>query len=190
MVGLRFSLFGFGLLFKIPANEFTDNNFSTEEVWGREMKFLVERLRDASQDVEQLINILNEWIINCLAKRSLSEINQWSRLEQKFWTPNLPVTELLNRYVGYTHKHAIHLVKNNCGVAPKHIQKVNRFNHALRLISSTSFRNWGQLAYQTGYADQSHLIREFRHFSGYTPEEYLLLKPREYCKNMILPKVQ
>lgn len=188
MVGLRFSLFGFGQLFQIPANHFTDNNFPTEEVWGREMKFLLERLHQASEDVEQLINILNEWIIQCLAKRSLSEINQWKSLEQKFSLTNLSVTEFLNRYVGYTHKHAIHLVKNYCGLAPKHIQKINRFNQVLRIISSTTFQGWGQMAYQAGYADQSHLIRDFRHFTGYTPEEYFLLKPREYRKNMLLPK--
>ena len=29
--------------------------------------------------------------------------------------------------------------------------------------------NLAQLAYQCGYADQSHFIREFKQFSGYTP---------------------
>lgn len=186
MVGLRFSLFGFGQLFQIPANHFTDKHFSTREVWGKEMTFLLERLHDADQNTEKLINVLNEWIMECLAKRSLPEINQWNRLEQKFCIPNLPITELLDRYVGYTHKHAIQLIKNNSGLTPKHIQKVNRFNQALRIISSMSFQSWGQVAYGSGYSDQSHLIREFRFFSGYTPEEYLLLKPREYRKNMLL----
>lgn len=186
MVGLRFSLFGFGLLFQIPATDFTDKNFSTQEVWGREMTFLRERLFEASLDDERLISVLNEWIMGCLAKCSLSEINQWNKLEQKFSITSLPVTELLKRHVGYTHKHAIQLIKNNAGLAPKYIQKVNRFNRATRIISSSSFQSWGQVAYETGYADQSHLIREFRYFSGYTPEEYLLLKPKEYRKNMLL----
>lgn len=187
MVGLRFSLFGFGQLFKIPVNAFTDKHFSAQEVWGNEMTFLHERLHEASQDDDRMIKVLNEWIMGCLAKRSLSEINQWNSLGKKFGITSLPVTELLSRYVGYTHKHAIQLIKNNAGLAPKYIQKVNRFNRATRIISSSSFQSWGQVAYEAGYADQSHLIREFRHFSGYTPEEYLLLKPKEYRKNMLLP---
>ena len=186
MVGLRFSLFGFGQLFQIPATNFTDKNFSTQEVWGREMIFLRERLHEASQNNDGLINVLNEWIMGYLVKRSLSEINQWHRLEQKFCITHLPVTELLNRHVGYTHKHAIQLIKNYSGLAPKHVQKVNRFNLATRIISSSSFQSWSQVAYEAGYADQSHLIREFRHFSGYTPEEYLRLKPKEYRKNNLL----
>lgn len=185
MVGLRFSLFGFGQLFQIPADHFTDKHFSTLEVWGKEMSFLLERLHEAGRNTERLINVLNEWIMESLARRSLPEINRWNKLEQKFCIPNLPITELLKRYVGYTHKHAIQLIKNNSGLTPKYIQKVNRFNQTLRIISSTSFQSWGEVAYESGYADQSHLIREFRLFSGYTPEEYLLLKPREYRKNML-----
>ncbi|WP_276373923.1 AraC family transcriptional regulator [Chryseolinea sp. H1M3-3] len=185
MVGLRFSLFGFGQLFQIPATNFTNKHFSTQEVWGREISFLHERLYEASQNNEQLINVLNEWILGCLAKRSMTEINQWNKLEKIFCTTSLPVTELLNRYVGYTHKHAIQLIKNNAGLAPKQIQQVNRFNRATSIISSSSFQSWGQVAYEAGYADQSHLIREFRHFSGYTPEGYLLLKPIEY-RNKVL----
>jgi AraC-like DNA-binding protein len=30
-----------------------------------------------------------------------------------------------------------------------------------------------QLAFECGFYDQSHLIKEFKTFSGYTPAEYL-----------------
>lgn len=186
MVGLRFSLFGFSQLFQIPASHFTDNHFSTQDVWGREMTFLLERLHEASQDTGQLFSLLHEWVISRMAACSFPEMNQWSRLEQKFLIPGLPVTELLKRYVGYSHKHAIQLIKNNSGLPPKYIQKIIRFNQSLQIISSSCFQSWCQVAYGSGYADQSHFIREFRYFSGYTPQEYLQLKPMEYRRNEIL----
>ena len=33
--------------------------------------------------------------------------------------------------------------------------------------------SFSQLAYECGFYDQSHLINEFKVFSGYTPKEYL-----------------
>ncbi len=32
---------------------------------------------------------------------------------------------------------------------------------------------FAQLSYECGYTDQSHMIKEFKLFSGYTPKEYI-----------------
>lgn len=186
MVGLRFTTFGFNQLFQIPAIHFTDNNFPAENVWGKEMTFLLERLYEARLQPERLFSILEEWITGCLTKCSLHEIIQWNKLEKKFYIPNLSVSGLIDRYMGYSHKHSIQLIKNNSGLSPKYIQKVIRFNEALAIISSPSFQSWCQVAYLAGYADQSHFIRDFRTFSGYTPDQYLHQKPLEYYRKDII----
>jgi AraC-like DNA-binding protein len=33
--------------------------------------------------------------------------------------------------------------------------------------------SWGELAFACGFADQSHLIAQFRAFTGRTPETFL-----------------
>ena len=32
--------------------------------------------------------------------------------------------------------------------------------------------DWGQIALECGFYDQSHFINDFKHFSGFTPERY------------------
>lgn len=180
MAGIRFTLFGFSQIFNIPASHFTNNHFVAEDIWGSDILLLLEQLRNAADCNNKLLNILNEWILHRLSNLSLTDIKQWHNLEKKFELLNMSIAEILNRHVGYSHKHAIQLIKNNCGMPPKHIQKIIRFNETLQTISAAPVENWCHIAYNNGYADQSHFIRNFKSFSGYTPDEYVLLKPIEY----------
>lgn len=59
------------------------------------------------------------------------------------------------------------------GVSPKKFGKICQFNSAFRQLESRQFSKLGDIAYQNGYADQSHLIRIFKEFTNYSPAAYL-----------------
>lgn len=179
MAGLRFTLFGFKQLFNIPSCLFTDNSFPVNDVLGKDIRFMQEQLFEAT-DHNTIFSILTEWIMSYLSKASFTEINIWRRLERKIHDPNLSIAALLDDEMGYSRKHAIKLFKNHAGLSPKEVQKVIRFDKTLKKISQVPIKSWAGFAYECGYADQSHLIREFKNFSGYTPVEYVQLKPHEY----------
>ena len=58
------------------------------------------------------------------------------------------------------------------GLTPKTFSKIERFQ--LLLQSQGSGTCWSEAALNAGYADQSHMVREFRHFSGLSPTQYAL----------------
>ena len=60
------------------------------------------------------------------------------------------------------------LFRQYVGMNPKEYGRIVRFQRTLRMMQ-LGFRNYADIAYANGYADQSHLIREFRRFSGFTP---------------------
>jgi AraC-like DNA-binding protein len=62
------------------------------------------------------------------------------------------------------------------GVSPKQYLKILRFQRAIAAIESTETIQWSQIALQSGYYDQAHFIHDFRHFSGFTPNEYIKRK--------------
>jgi len=59
------------------------------------------------------------------------------------------------------------------GVSPKTFSKICQFNSAFQQLESGQFSKLGDIAYQNGYADQSHLIRIFKEFTNYSPAAYL-----------------
>ncbi|MEV0670220.1 AraC family transcriptional regulator [Mycobacterium sp. NPDC050441] len=85
-----------------------------------------------------------------------------------------PTIETLAREVGLSHRRLIQLFTTQVGMAPKRFARLKRFRHAHDAVSSApSPPHWSTFAIEHGYADQSHMIREFQEFSGMTPAQQL-----------------
>lgn len=63
--------------------------------------------------------------------------------------------------------------KQRMGVSPETYIRILKFQQALQAINRQSFRKLSDIGYGLGFADQSHFIREFKLFSGYTPKDLL-----------------
>lgn len=69
---------------------------------------------------------------------------------------------------GLSHRHVSSRFKQTIGATPKVAAAVVRFEWAAQALHRASIAD---VAAAYGYADQSHLIREFRRFSGETPTQ-------------------
>ncbi|MDP4276428.1 MAG: helix-turn-helix domain-containing protein [Bacteroidota bacterium] len=63
------------------------------------------------------------------------------------------------------------------GAHPKEYSRTIRFQRALHMLETDQQRSLSALAYDCGYFDQSHMIKDFKALSGYTPGEYLAVCP-------------
>jgi AraC-like DNA-binding protein len=63
------------------------------------------------------------------------------------------------------------------GLSPKALCRVTRFQQVKSLLENTREPSGCDLAYACGYSDQTHLIREFRLFTGQTPVRYERVQP-------------
>jgi transcriptional regulator GlxA family with amidase domain len=57
------------------------------------------------------------------------------------------------------------------GFSPKLFSRIIRFQSTLQEYGN-QFRSLTDIAYDTGYYDQSHFIQDFKQFSGHNPKEY------------------
>ena len=59
------------------------------------------------------------------------------------------------------------------GLSPKHFARIVRFQNSLKILRSNTQSNLADVAFHSGYFDQSHFIREFKEFAGLSPANYL-----------------
>jgi AraC-like DNA-binding protein len=77
------------------------------------------------------------------------------------------IDNVASRY-GITSRYLQKLFLQYTGLTPKLYSKINRFQNSLKLITKKD-ASLTSIAYQCGYFDQSHFIREFKSFTGLTP---------------------
>lgn len=61
------------------------------------------------------------------------------------------------------------------GVSPVRMIAVKRFRHSLGLVLNGK-KSMTEIAYESGYCDQSHFIKDFRRFAGTRPSDFLRYK--------------
>jgi AraC-like DNA-binding protein len=61
--------------------------------------------------------------------------------------------------------------RRSTGLSPKQFARICRFRHAAFQLMEGNRPGWAQVASGTGFADQAHMINEFKDLTGLTPEE-------------------
>ena len=59
------------------------------------------------------------------------------------------------------------------GITPKYFARISRFYEAFILKESKPALDWLSVAVQTGYNDYQHLVKDFKEFSGATPNVFM-----------------
>jgi len=86
-----------------------------------------------------------------------------------------PVSRLA-RDCGWSPRQLERRFRAETGLSPRLLARIIRFQRVFRELGSGA-RDWVSVALDCGYADQAHLIRDFREFSGETPAAFVRAGP-------------
>jgi AraC-like DNA-binding protein len=87
--------------------------------------------------------------------------------------------------VGLSRRRFIEVFTAQVGLTPKLFCRVLRFQQARALAGPLAKPDWANVALHCGYFDQSHLIRDFSHFSGMRPTDYVRLRSDRVLGNHV-----
>ena len=153
----------------VPMDQLTGQLLDLNDVFGGDARRLGEQLRDLPAWTHRF-DVLDRFLLtrlDCAPAVSPEVRHVWQRLTDTAGA--VPIGELC-REVRWSHKHLITRFRQQVGLTPKRAARISRFEHVLhRLIRERSRPDWDRLAAVAGYADQAHMIRDFRQFLGTTP---------------------
>jgi len=165
---------GLNQLMRIPGVELRDNIIRTEDLFGRRVLNLQEKLSEQAS-LRDKLNLLNTFFIE-LATKKVFENQILIEASVNFILKNKGANSIhqLVRYTGYSERHIERTFIECIGLTPKKFGNIVKLHGFLKLLKDKSkHNNLTKISYEAGYTDQSHLIKEFKKYTGITPNEYL-----------------
>jgi AraC-like DNA-binding protein len=147
----------------------TDRIIALADALGDGALRLRERLLNTAS-LEARFKCVERWLLARLKPRSVVHPAVRWTVDRIAASGGRVSIEDLATQTGFTRKHLGNLFQSQVGVSPKSLARIHRFRGALALLHASDGQvPWVALAEQCGYYDQSHLINEFRRFTGFSP---------------------
>ncbi len=171
-------------LLGLPADELAGRHVRLEDLWGSSATLMREQLQAAPTPEARLFTF-EALLLQRLAGSPARAVHPAIAHALRQLDAGMRVEEAV-ACSGYSHRQFIRLFSQAIGLPPKLYGRVQRFQKALSLMQVTPAARGGTpstplslalVAMEAGYSDQPHFNREFREFSGVTPEQYRLARP-------------
>jgi AraC-like DNA-binding protein len=174
MLGIRFHTHTAAYFLQEDVHAFNDQVADLKDVFGSTVRTLHEKLMETS-DLIKRIELIENFLLIRLATtgrifNKIPIVGQIVKeIKRSHETDNINV--IASRYE-ITPRYLQKLFIECTGITPKLYSQINRFQNSLQLINRNE-ESLTSIAYECGYFDQSHFIREFKSFTGITPSAYL-----------------
>ena len=183
MIGIRFRPCAISAFTQVPIYEFNDCRINTDLFPSLFSDFKPEKLIRTSNRISQLEHIDN-YLLSKLGylhdiNKQIIYIAEYIQVTKGI----VPINELLNK-VCLSQRQFERKFKDLTGMTPKMFSAITRFSTAEKFIRFHPDKSLFTIALDCGYYDHSHLIREFKRFSGVLPQ---MLMSNLYTTSPLFP---
>jgi AraC-like DNA-binding protein len=183
IAGVSFRVGAAGALLGLPTSELSGHHVPLDDIWGSRAESIRQRLL-AIHEPMAIVHALERELLARLTRPLLMHPAIAHALADPARGWGFTRIAGVQQSAGYSAKHFIALFRGAVGVTPKHYYRMKRFTAALEILGTRPGANLADLAASVGFADQSHLIREFKEFAGVTPTQYRPSSPDSVLHHM------
>ena len=169
-IQVDFTPIGARQLLQLPMHLVSKRTTQLTDLLGSKADRLVEQLVEAPDWHSRFLTLDNFLLSRIRGSKQPTREIDWAWRELELSRGSLRV-EKITEQLGWTRKRLVKAFRDEIGIPPKVLARVLRFRRALAEFGSGNTINVSQVAVESGYSDQAHMIRDFKDFSGLTPAE-------------------
>lgn len=148
---------------------------------------LSERLQE-TDSLQQHISLISMYLLQLIAlqKKEADPVLQYAvaHLLQSKGDASL---KSLHRELCLTERTFERRFSQYIGIPPRLFSKICRFQASLNQLKANRYEKLSDIAFENGYADQSHFIRTFKEFTGFSPLEFTKRPSLHFLEQTVMP---
>lgn len=147
--------------------DMVDESYDATDVFGNDLQDLNDRLPEAN-NFDEIHALVENFLLKKVSALKRALPFDMAMLELLRLNGNIPVEKIASMAC-LSLRQFERVSKERIGLPPKLFARLVRFSKAYRLRESFAALSWTNIAYECGYFDQMHLIRDFKEFAGVAP---------------------
>lgn len=170
--GIRFKPERISHVFGLPASEIHAAFADMASFAGRNFREYTSRIRDADS-VDEMIRLSEKYLLGNVnrSKMTLYYLNRAAEIIRR--KKGLISMEELADKAYISIRQLEREFRQKIGISPKNYMRIARLNEVNRIIGKGRRLPLTDVSYACGYSDQAHFIRDFKHFTGESPKNFI-----------------
>ncbi len=168
---VRFHPDGFLPFTTFPVKEMENKAVALESLFGKKGTAIQEQVLNALNTTERIL-LIEQFLSDFLTSKAT--IDRIVRATvATILSADVPLTiRELTQQNKISRRSLERKFSTTIGLSPKQLYKTLRLQTTLKRLLNKKFTNLTTLAYDGGYYDQTHFIKDFKEFTGHTPKAF------------------
>lgn len=169
---VQFKSNGISAIFGIPQRILINSILPAENILGSDNALLTEQF-ECCAGIQDMAMCMNDYLTKKLLNQKHTNYTNTIACISDIILRNKGVVSLdaLSMHANMSFRNFERRFVDEVGMTPKLYSRITRFYNAVENKMLHPYKKWTDIAYENGYFDQGHFIKEVKTFSSKTPEE-------------------
>lgn len=154
--------------------EFTNKYLDAQDVFPKGIRFVLEELQHASSYNEMIL--IADRFMSILLRNARKSAHLLDAVSRAMINHEDRSIDWLAKESCLSPKQFKRKFSERTGVNPKVYARIIRFVKAINIRNAYPHIDWLRIAVECGYSDYQHLVKDYKAFTGQTPNEFHLLE--------------
>jgi AraC-like DNA-binding protein len=155
-----------------PADELTNRCIRADDILDSGALRIVERILKDCHMTDERLEILDLHFLHQLEKEVSKDFSTAAAADRIETNRGRVKIYSLAKSVGWSSRQLERRFKERVGMSPKQLCRNVRFKSAFQHLASSRRDPFASTAMDCGYYDQSHMIKDFKHYTGTSPAAF------------------